>query len=305
MKIIYPKKSEPEAQADPYIITYGGKYYIYATGVNGVQGYASNSIDGEWKYLGIVLNTEGEKEFWAPCVYEENGTFYMYYSSVKESSDDPHDEQIKLAVSSSPEGPFTYSKTLLPAFSIDPHVVKNESGLFMFYSVNDYNAERAGTYIVVQKMSSPTEMEGEPVSVLAPTIDEEIFMRNRFKEGQHWHTLEGAFYFFESGVHYLIYSGNCWESPYYFLGYASAVSGETDLTKVKFQKRPSENTYAPLISANEYESGTGHNSVIKIDGQYYVVYHGRDLDKIHRTARICKLNVNNGSLSAERKRDTI
>lgn len=305
MKIIYPKENEPKAQADPYIISYGNKYYIYATGTNGVQCYVSDKINGEWEYSGLVLETKGEKEFWAPCVYEENGTFYMYYSSVKDTSDDPHDEQIKLAVSASPIGPFTYIKTLLPAFSIDPHVVRNENGLFMFYSVNNYTANRAGTYIVVQRMSSPTEMEGVAVPVVVPTIDEEIFMRDRFKEGQHWHTLEGAFYFSENGSHYLIYSGNCWESPYYFLGYAKADTDETDLTKIKFKKMPSADTYAPIISANGFESGTGHNSVIKINGQYYVVYHGRDIDESDRTARVCKLNINNGVISVDRKKDSL
>ena len=102
-------------------------------------------------------------------------------------------------------------------------------------------------------------------------------MRDRFKAGQHWHTLEGAFYFREGDYHYIIYSGNCYENEYYYLGYAVAKTSETDLTKIKFTKYPDENTYAPLISKNEYEEGTGHNSVIKYDGEYYVIYHGRDV----------------------------
>ena len=150
------------------------------------------------------------------------------------------------------------------------------------------------------------EVCGEPVSVVRPTLDQEIFMRDRFKVGQHWHTLEGAFYFREGDYHYIIYSGNCYENEYYYLGYAVAKTSETDLTKIKFTKYPDENTYAPLISKNEYEEGTGHNSVIKYDGEYYVIYHGRDViddgritgDK--RTARICRLTLDGEKLTAVR-----
>ena len=56
----------------------------------------------------------------------------------------------------------------------------------------------------------------------------------------------------------------------------------------------------------EFEAGTGHNSVIYDNGEWYAVYHGRDLvpDKRligdNRTGRICKLKVNGEKLIAER-----
>ena len=71
-------------------------------------------------------------------------------------------------------------------------------------------------------------------------------MRDRFRKGQHWHTIEGAFYFSEGDYHYVIYSGNCYQNEYYFLGYAAAKTSERDLTKIKFEKMPDSNTYAPL-----------------------------------------------------------
>ena len=136
-------------------------------------------------------------------------------------------------------------------------------------------------------------------------------MKNRFKQGQHWHTLEGAFYFNEGDWHYLIYSGNCYQNEYYYLGYAVAKTAERDLTKIKFTKYPNENTYCPLISKNHFEAGTGHNSVIKDNGAWYAVYHGRDLvpDKRltgdDRTARICRLELDGEKLTAIRCEDKI
>ena len=134
MRIIFDRENQPKAQPDPYIISDHGEYYIYATGEDGVHAYKSDKIDGEWEYIGVVLQTEGERDFWAPCVYVQDGTYYMYYSSVKNTSLSAHDEQIKVAVASNPKGPFKYVKTLLEPFSIDPHVVKSGNGLYIFYS---------------------------------------------------------------------------------------------------------------------------------------------------------------------------
>lgn len=300
MRIIFDKDNQPKTQADPFVFAYGDKYYIFTSGLKGVHAYSSDRLDGDWEYLGIVYKRESRKEYWAPCIYEENGILYLYVSTAHASSTDSHDECIEVAVAQDPQGSFHFLKELLPSFSIDPHVVKSGEELFMFYSVNDYEAERAGTYIVVQKMGSPKEMMGEPVPVLRPTLDEEIFQRDRFKKGQHWHTLEGAFYFREGDDHFLIYSGNCWMSKYYYLGYARAHTTETDLTKVSFKKYPSENIYSPLIAKNAEEDGTGHNSMIKIDGTYWCVYHGRNVGDRkaydNRSARICKIEVRNGIL---------
>lgn len=311
MKLIQYKEGQPNSHADPFILEADGKFYVYATGEEGVRAYVSDSLVGDYKYIGIVFSNPGYMEYWAPSVTKIDGKYYMYVSFIKNGEVDPHEQTMHVAVSDSPEGPFKNPKPIIAPFSIDSHVVKNEAGLFIFYSVNDYEATRAGTYIVVDKMKSPTEVMGAPVSVVKPSIDEEIFMKNRFREGQHWHTLEGAFYFSEGDDHYVIYSGNCYQNEYYFLGYAYANSKERDLTKIKFEKMPDANTYSPLISKNDFEAGTGHNSVIKYNGEYYCIYHGRDippderLTKDTRTARICKLHLDGPRLTAERYENKI
>ncbi|MBQ3017182.1 MAG: glycoside hydrolase family 43 protein [Clostridia bacterium] len=311
MKLINYKDGQPNSHADPFILEAEGKFYVYATGADGIRAYVADTLTGDYKYIGLVFKNEGSKEYWAPSVLNYNGKYYMYVSFVDENEEDVHQQTMHVAVSDSPSGPFVDAKPIIAPFSIDSHVVQNENGLFIFYSVNDYEAARAGTYIVVDKMKSPTEVMGAPVAVVRPTIDEEIFMRDRFRKGQHWHTLEGAFYFSEGDYHYVIYSGNCYQNEYYFLGYAAAKTAERDLTKIKFEKMPDSNTYAPLISKNEFEAGTGHNSVIKYNGEYYCIYHGRDippdprLDGDTRTARICKLKLDGLKITAERYEDKL
>ena len=307
MKLFEYKEGWHNSQADPYILKgANGKYYVYVTGGDGVHAYESDKLESGYNYIGKVFTMQGKKEFWAPAVTEIDGKYYMYVSCMPENCDDVHQQAMHVAVSNSASGPFENAKQIIAPFSIDAHVVQNQAGLFIFYSVNDYEAQRAGTYVVVDKMLDPFTPCGNPVSVVRPTLDEEIFMKNRFKQGQHWHTLEGAFYFNQGDWHYLIYSGNCYQNEYYYLGYAVAHTSERDLTKIKFTKYPNPETYYPLINKNEFEAGTGHNSVIYDNGEWYAVYHGRDLvpDKRligdDRTGRICKLKVNGEKLTAER-----
>ncbi|MBQ9117298.1 MAG: family 43 glycosylhydrolase [Clostridia bacterium] len=312
MKLINYKEGQFPSQPDPFLLRgQDGKFYIYVTGADGVHGYASDALAGEYTDIGRVFHAEGGKQYWAPSVIFTHGKYYMYVSFMQAEEEDVHMQTMHVAESDSPAGPFHTPTKLIEPFSIDSHVVETESGLFIFYSLNDYEAERAGTYIAVDKMTDPRTVAGNPVTVLRATLDEEIFCRDRFRKGQHWHTLEGAFYFREGDTHYLIYSGNCYESPYYYLGYAVAHGDESDLTKLVFKKYPDESTYAPLIAANSFEAGTGHNSVIKVDGKYYAVYHGRDippdprLKEDTRTARICRLTVDGDKLTAVRYEDKL
>ena len=300
MKIVDIKGT---CQADPYVIYYCGKYYMYCTGSDGVQCYESANLQKGWTLVGNVFSQDGFKEYWAPCVFEQDGTFYMYYSSMPMDSDDVHLQQIKVATSTNPTGLFTYVCDLLPPFSIDPHVVQTSSGLYMFYSVNNYTALRAGTYIVCDKMDGFFAMANNPKAMVVPTLDEEIFQKDRFVQGQHWHTIEGAFYFYKDGYHYCMYSGNCYEKPTYHIGYAVSNQPFDQLNQLDFVKHV-QLPFAPLIGTNDVETSTGHNSLIVVDGQMYVVYHGRDLStdmsNKPRTARICKLFANNGKLMVER-----
>lgn len=293
--------TQPRPIPDPYIIEIQGKYYIFSTNPNGIYLYVSSNLT-DWTDEGIVIEKTGYKDFWAPSVIEIDGMIYVYFSMRENSSIDVHDQKIYVASASSAKGPYTIINEIVENFSIDPHVVYSNDQLYMFYSKNEYEGERPGTLIVLDKMLSPTKMAANPQVVLRPTIDEEIFMRDRFKKGQNWHTIEGPFYFFKDNWHYLMYSGNSYHNPHYFIGYATCKSSENDLTKLVFTKQPSEQIYAPLISENDIETSTGHNSVLIKNNQYYVVYHGRDKlensnnKKTRRTARICKMDVENGVL---------
>lgn len=292
------------SQPDPYILKNGNKYYVYCTGVDGVHCYESESLFGVWRHLGIVLRVAGQKEYWAPCVIKRNGKFYMYYSSMPECETDVHRENLKVAVSDCADGNFSFVSDLLPPFSIDAHLAENQSGLYIFYSVNDYEAEKAGTYIVADKMIDELHVKNKPKDVVRPSLKEEIYEKDRFKKGQDWYTIEGACYFKKNGVHYCIYSANSYLKAEYHLGYAYSKDISDELNKIDFIKN-SADKFEPLLCADDTEICTGHNSVIEENGKIYLVYHGRDknsaLTSDDRTARICELLIgDDGKLRIKR-----
>ncbi|MBE6143162.1 MAG: hypothetical protein E7177_04170 [Erysipelotrichaceae bacterium] len=299
------EKCDQLCQPDPFIVKDNDDFYIFTTGVDGVHCYYSNELHGTYKHFGIVFSLKEYKEYWAPAVIKIDDTYYLYVSFMPKNSTDVHEQRLTVATSKNILGPYEYVRDLTSPFSIDAHPVLNESGLYLFYSINDYESELAGTRIVVDKMISPMELQGKPKVVVEPSIEQEIFMKNRFKEGQDWYTIEGACYFYENGIHYLMYSANCYENEYYFVGYSVSNSKEKDLTKISYNKYPSSKGYSPLLSKNEFESGTGHNSIIKYKNEWYVIYHGRDIEDEsvpydNRNMRIGKLIIKGNTLKVVR-----
>jgi GH43 family beta-xylosidase len=267
---------------DPYVLRFRGRYYCYATGHDGVGVSTSDDLV-TWTSLGSALQVEGREQYWAPCVTYADGLFWMYWSDRPAGSDDPHEEVLHVASSPVPQGPFTVRRRLFDTFSIDPHVVRDPaSGQYvLFYSTNDLTGENAGTSIVVDRLLAMDVLSGDPRPVVLPTLDEEIFERDRFGDGRDWYTIEGAQYFTHHDTAFLTYSGNAYVGTGYFIGYArAALSGP--VANLQWSKYPNDYVYAPLVRRNDHVEGTGHNSVVKAPDlvEDWIVYHGRDTDQV-------------------------
>lgn len=293
------------SQADPFIFEDGGRLYIYATGYEGVDAYSSDSLLGTWHYEGVVASYEGGVHFWAPSVIKIDGVYYMYVSFNKGEEF----EYMHVASSASPLGPFGNWKRLYGFFSIDSHIVKTEAGLFLWSAMDNHGTDTPGTRVFVDRMLDPHTPEGRPREVITPDFREELFKADRYGDGRDYYTLEGAFWFKEGEWQYVMYSGGCFKDDTYHVGYCAAKTDEPDLTKIDFLKVTNGDKFNPVLIKNEYEEGTGHHSVIKQDGQYYAVYHARDYGGKGfgnpRTARVCKLHVKDGVITAERHPDSL
>lgn len=146
MHLLKIDKENYIGQADPFILKANGRYYIYTTGHDGIYAYQSDNLFDGWEFYGKVMTVEGLDSFWAPSVIELDGKFYMY-NSIEIYDDEPdkggHRGAMHVSEADNPLGPFTNTKQLLHPFSIDSHVVKNESGLYIFYSANRFEGEKS------------------------------------------------------------------------------------------------------------------------------------------------------------------
>lgn len=289
-------------QPDPFIFEDGDKLYLYVTAYEGVEVYSADDLFGVWHYEGIVANFADKVNYWAPSVIKYNGMYYMYVSCEGEGVH----QYMHVAKSASPLGPFTDEKMLYDYFSIDSHAVRTDSGLFLLCAMDNVKCEKKGTRIFVDKLIDPYTPVYAPKEIIVPSFEQEQYTPN-CKNGNLWYTIEGPFWFEEDGWQYVMYSGGCYQDDTYHIGYSSAKTKEQDLTEVDYIKNTDNGKFAPVLIKNDFEEGTGHHSVIKYKGDYYAIYHGRDYRNLTsdeyeeaRTARVCKLNVNNGVITAER-----
>lgn len=267
---------------DPFVLKYNGHYYAYTTSGEGVAVLHSTDMVN-WLHLGYAYQREGHFDYWAPAVFYDNGLFYLYVSSRPTGEQDVHYEYLQVAVSEEPAGMFRFAKQLFATFSIDAHVVRDtDGGLVLFYSTNEtlgIDEERPGTVILADRLLDPLTLEDKPQLIVKPTLDEEIYECNRFGDGRDWHTIEGAFYLQRRGTHYVMYSGNAFTKPHYYIGYSTAShQAGVSITQLAWAKHPDERTYQPLLRQNSEVEGVGHNSVVKAPNNIddWVVYHGRE-----------------------------
>ncbi len=303
MKLKFDMEGQTRTQPDPFIFEDGGEYYIYVTGGRGVEAYRTNDFFGVWEYIGVVTAFDGATDFWAPSVIKLENVYYMYVSCIKNGNF----EFMHVASSLSPAGPFGNEKCLYDHFSIDSHMIKTESGLFLWYAQDNLETDKVGTRVFIDRFIDPYTPENDPKEVLLPEFDEEKFTPQCTPE-RDWYTVEGPFWFAEGEWQYLMYSAGCYMDDTYHVGYAVAKSSETNLKKVDFVKVKKAGGFNPLIIKNSVEEGTGHNSVIKLGDDYYAIYHGRDIMQDgsnpageRRTARICRMNVRDGIITVKRE----
>ena len=239
--------------ADPAVIRFEGRYYLYPTDEAG-------STLGFDVYLSedLVHWTQGPRVFshpgpnvWAPEVYHDPDTkmFYLYYTS---------NMRIGVAVADNPLGPFVDQGILIRS-AIDANLFRDDDGsLYLYYSyAPPVYIRRSRGLLRVQRMSSPLETDGDPIDLLSS----ESWERYLGIVG----IIEGPWVLKRNNVYYLMYSGNATSSVDYAVGYATAVSPLGPFSK-----------YAgnPVLAKGGGVLGPGHNSVVEApDGSLVIVYH--------------------------------
>ena len=241
----------PGYHADPEILIYNSRYYIYPT-TDGSEGWTASSYKTfsssdliNWQDKGVIFDFNslswGDMYAWAPAIAERNGTFYFYFCA---------NQQIGVARSSSPTGPFSdaLGRPLVTAGqfggqSIDPDVFIDDDGQAYFFFGQ-------GGCHVVRLASDMISFNGTPQNITPSGYNEgsEVFKRN--------------------GIYYLLWSENDTRSENYQVCYGTANNPMGPYTKANNNPILQKNPSLGIL-------GTGHNSVLKIPerDEFYIIYH--------------------------------
>lgn len=253
--------------ADPFILLYNNKYYLYATNAprEGYKVFESDDL-AEWIDRGFCLKKgdvkgeviQGEAfelGFWAPEVIYLNGKFYMIYSV---------DFHIAVAVSDNPLGPFKQEekKWLMEEPAFDGSLFIDDDGtVYVFY--RKITGEKLG-------------IAGAKLNKDMCTIDESSKkLLIKVKEFEWENGIEGPFMLKHNGKYYLSYSGDDYRSINYAVGYAISDSPLGEYKKYEAN---------PILKRTDKVQGTGHHSfTTSKDGKKLIcVYHCHNsLEKVH------------------------
>jgi beta-xylosidase len=243
--------------ADPTVIRYQGKYYLYPTwDSRGYDVFISDDLV-HWTRKGRCYS-DARGGVWAPDVFhyrKGDGRFYLYYTANKPGGG----KLVGVAVSDSPLGPFT-DKGTLKTDAIDAHMFQDDDGKFYLYYVH----LAGGFKIMVQPMKDTlTPAEVPPKEVIRPTEPWEK------RKGE---VTEGPWMLKRQDVYYLMYSGSGADGPDYGIGYATARS-----PLGPFVKHPGN----PIAHRGGNVFGPGHHCVVEgPDGRLWMVYHQQNSEKI-------------------------
>ena len=251
-----------DGYADPDVLYHDGTYYLYATGGSGYAVHTSTDLVN-WKKQAkkaVEPNLWGITEnYWAPDVEYINGKFYMVVSC---------NENLGIAVSSSPLGPFTAtSDQVLFNKTIDGHLFVDDDGKVYLY----YVSWRSSYAIYgVQLDGNMKPIANTEKKIIAPTDAWEKFEGN---------VTEGPFMLKHNGTYYLTYSGSHYKSSNYAVGYA--VSDKPLGTYKKYAENP-------IMIGNSQISGVGHHCITTTPaGEMIIVYHCHNSVTQVQTRKMC------------------
>jgi GH43 family beta-xylosidase len=291
--MFYVNPVYPRSCPDPFVLKYCGEFWCYSTGwaPDGRVFEVLRSSDlVRWESIGGAMEPlpGAAPEYWAPEVACSDGVFYLYYSVG-----DGVQMRLRVAVSSSPDGPFLDSGRQLTNddFAIDAHVFEDDGGTrYLFYAKDFLEHTHVGTGTVVDRMIDSLTLEGKPRPVSLPRYDWQVFDPHRVeKGGVRWHTVEGPFVLKYKSRYYQMFSGGNWKNLSYGVSYALADS--LDVQQEWNQLEHNEKLPLVLSTIPGKVVGPGHNSVVRgpDNRQLFCVYHRWAADESLRLLSIDRL----------------
>ena len=249
---------------DPAILDVDGTFYAFATNAGGRNIPLARSTDlTEWALLPDAMPELApwvapvRGQVWAPETIAIGDEYRMYYTARDRES---NRQCIGVASSRTPEGPYrdAASKPLIcpPGFerAIDSHPYLDGKHLYLYFS-GVWGDQPNGIY--VQKLSPDgLSLEGTPALLLQVDAIWEGAIAEAPTMVKH------------GGKLFLFYSGNDYRNQTYSVGYAVCKKATGPCTKA------AENPVLTTGSSAAMALGPGHQTIAKVDGNYWMLFHG-------------------------------
>jgi hypothetical protein len=242
--------------ADPTVKKFGDTYYIYATTDGNGGGLGPSQV---WTSKDFVnwtmqdMNWPTTHNYWAPDVALGNdGKYYLYYCQPT--------VEIYGASAASPVGPWTplfadnkpvLTNLYVPGvITLDGQTFKDDDGKFYMTwgTWGIYPGYGCGVGLLNADMKSFAK------TAKIPNTDAKDFF-------------EGSFMFKRKGIYYLLYSSGFCENETYRVQYATSKTGPME--GFVYGKNN------PILATNADSTvhGPGHNSILQVGDDYYIIYH--------------------------------
>lgn len=241
--------------ADPGVLRWNGKYYMVSTaGVPSFGIYTSDDLV-DWRYSGRSVfdgtHPWGKDRFWAPEIHRVGDRFAVYYSA----SDSSGALRIGVATASSILGPYT---------DLGQPLVKES---FWTIDVNFFRDDDGRQYVFWKEDGGETRFFGQEVDQSGTNFVGQ--RRVVMQKGLAWEGakgIEAPWLTKYNGQYYMFYSGELFSSPAYATGVARSSS-----PLGQYDKKGD-----PILRSSNRWKGPGHNSVVRVNGNDYMVYHAWD-----------------------------
>lgn len=241
--------------ADPGVLRWNGKYYMVSTaGTPTFPIFVSDDLVN-WQPTGRSVfdgtHPWGRDRFWAPEPHRVGNRFAVYYSA----SDNDGALRVGVATADTILGPYT---------DLGRPLIKDS---FWTIDVNFFRDDDGRQYLFWKEDAGDTRIFGQEVDQSGISFIGQ--RRTVLQKGLPWEGskgIEGSWLTKHDGQYYMLYSGELFSSPAYGLGVARASSPLGNYTKKG----------EPILRSSNRWKGPGHNSVVRVNGNDYLVYHAWD-----------------------------
>jgi hypothetical protein len=274
--------------ADPSVHVFHGILYIYPShdietenhirangehyNMRDYHVFSMKRIDGNVTDHGVALDLRNipwsGRQLWAPDCACKDGKYFLYFP-LKDKNDI---FKIGVAVSNTPEGPFTAEKNpMMGSYSIDPAVFEDSGAYYLYFGgLEGGQLQRYRQNKAVEHGGQPDTNESALMPKVARLTDSMLEFAEEPKDVAILDSLGNPL---KTGDHARRFFEGAWLHKYHGKYYFSYSTGDTHLICYAV----GDNPYGPFtyqgVLLSPVVGWTTHHSIVEFNNQWYLFYH--------------------------------